>query len=1184
MLLTLLRHAARSVAIAVLAIATTAFGISSGNVSAAADPELQQGFIQPPAEARPWVYWFWLNGNITREGITADLEAMQRVGIGGVLIMEVDQGAPQGAVDFMSPRWRELFQHVAKEADRLGLEINMNNDAGWNGSGGPWIQPDQAMQEVTWSEIEITGPRAYQGELPQPEAVSGYYRDIVVQAFPSVGDDYLPDFETQAGSQTRGRRSTRSEGAGPPRAITGGSIVDLTAALDHGGRLSWQVPPGTWTVVRIGHTCTAVENAPAPASGRGLECDKLSPHGIEANFAGMMDQLVADCRAESSRSLVATHIDSWENGSQNWTSRMRDEFQQRRGYDMTVWLPVMTGRVVESVELSQRFLTDLRRTVSELVIDHYAARMQQLASEHGLRFTVEAYGSPCDYLPYAGRADEPMGEFWVGGGALETCRGMASAAHVYGKRIVGAEAFTAGNEERWKRHPATIKALGDQAFCEGINRFVFHRYALQPWADYRPGMTMGPWGTHYERTQTWWDHTPAWHTYLARCQYLLRQGLFVADICYLLPENSPQGFGRHPREGFDWDECSAEVVLSRMSVEDGKIVLPDGMSYRLLVLPETRSMTLSLLGKIKELVFKGATVLGPPPVRSPGLTNYPDCDTQVQRMAAELWGNVDGHSVRERRCGAGRIIWGMSPEEVLGQDQVPADFSCGERVRYIHRATPGIDLYFVANPHAHHLNTSASFRVSGRVPELWWPDSGRIERAAVFEQAAGVTTVALPLESSGSVFVVFREASRQIDPIVSCALGDERVADVSAGMPPPIRVHRATYGLPGDATRTRDVTAKVQQRADSGQRSFRVAEMATGDDPAQGTVKTLIVDYSAGNERLTTKARDPELIHLTGEAVNIVVTKAKYGILNDPQRTRDVREKIQRLADAGTSLFSVAWLAADDDPAFLVVKTLELEYIQDDRTVRVTAIDPESVDLSAPQPDIQPPGRLHFTAQGKRVLDALKAGRYQLRTAAGTTHTLNVPPLPQAMELAGPWQVHFDPHWGGPGDVSFAQLDDWAQRPEEGVRFYSGTAVYQHPFVVPPELRAASRMVLDLGQVAVMAEVTLNGQPLGLLWKPPFRVDVTEAIREGTNSLEVRVVNLWINRMVGDEQLPDDSQRNPDGTLKAWPKWVEEGQRSPTGRYTFTSWRLWKKDEPLEPSGLLGPVRLVPVTSVELPQ
>jgi len=244
---------------------------------------------------------------------------------------------------------------------------------------------------------------------------------------------------------------------------------------------------------------------------------------------------------------------------------MREEFQKRRGYDLSPFLPVFTSRVVESLEVSERFLRDLRQTVSELVVENYAARTRELAHANGLRFTVEAYGSPCDFIPYGGEADEPMGEFWSPSGAMATCKGMAGCAHVYGRRIVGAEAFTAGHQERWLEHPAAIKALGDRAFCEGINRFVVHRYALQPWPELRqPGMTMGPWGQHYERTQTWWEETPAWHRYLARCQFLLRQGLYAADLCYLQAETPPQGFGDHPRQGYDWDECAADVVLQRM--------------------------------------------------------------------------------------------------------------------------------------------------------------------------------------------------------------------------------------------------------------------------------------------------------------------------------------------------------------------------------------------------------------------------------------------------------------------------------------------------------------------------------------------------------------------------------------------------------------------------------------------
>ncbi len=402
---------------------------------AAADP-LEQGFGKPPPEARPWVYWFWLNGNISSNGITADLEAMQRVGIGGVLIMEVDQGAPVGPADFMGRSWRALFQHVVGEARRLGLEVNMNNDAGWNGSGGPWIKPEQSMQKLVCSETNVAGPMRLDGALRQPETVAGFYRDIAVVAFPTPGSYRIPAIGAKAMYEVGYAGGIPRETLPAEMVIDSKAMVTLTSKMDAAGRLVWDVPPGQWTVLRFGHTTTGVENAPAPKTGRGLECDKLSRVGIEANFAGMMDQLAADNRLKPGNvgpGLVATHIDSWENGSQNWTPRMREEFQKRRGYDLFPFLPVFTGRVVESLEVSERFLRDLRQTVSELVVENYAARTRELAHANGLRFTVEAYGSPCDFIPYGGQADEPMGEFWSPSGAMETCKGMAGCAHVYGK-------------------------------------------------------------------------------------------------------------------------------------------------------------------------------------------------------------------------------------------------------------------------------------------------------------------------------------------------------------------------------------------------------------------------------------------------------------------------------------------------------------------------------------------------------------------------------------------------------------------------------------------------------------------------------------------------------------------------------------------------------------------------------
>ncbi|SPE55394.1 putative Glycoside hydrolase (GH2) [Verrucomicrobia bacterium] len=1149
---------------------------------------LERGFEQPPPETRPWVYWFWLNGNITSNGITADLEAMQRVGIGGVLIMEVDQGIPVGPVDFMGKSWRALFQHVVAEARRLGLSVNMNNDAGWNGSGGPWIRPEQSMQKVVWSETNIAGGGRFEGTLAQPETVAGFYRDIAVMAVPTPGSYRIASIRAKALYETAYVGGIARDKLPAEMVIERNRIVTLTPKMDRAGRLAWDVPAGQWTILRFGHTSTGLENAPAPKTGRGLECDKLSREGIEANFTGMMEHLAADNRVKPGRSqlgLIATHIDSWENGAQNWTARMLEEFRKRRGYDLLTFLPVITGRVVDSLEVSERFLWDLRQTVSELVVENYAGRMRELAKANGLRFTVEAYGGPCDNLPYGGRADEPMGEFWSPSGAMETCKGMASCGHVYGKPIVGAESFTAGNQERWREYPASLKALGDHAFCEGINRFVFHRFALQPWPEERlPGMTMGPWGQHYERTETWWDQTPAWHDYLARCQFLLRQGRFVADICYLQSETPPQGFGDHPRRGYDWDECPAEVVLTRMTVKDHRLSLPDGLSYRVLVLPQTETMTPRLLRKIKQLAEDGATIIGAPPKYSPSLSGYPQCDEEVRTLAAQIWGTCDGAKVTERSLGQGSVVWRAEPEKVLLRAGVLPDFASDEPLGHIHRIVGDTDQYFVANPTPRRVATTASFRVTGRVPELWWPESGRRERARLYEPQAGLTSVALMLEPSGSVFVVFRAKLVKEEPVVSVSLDGKVLVSARPSPRPHVQVVKAIYGVPNDPPRTRDVREKVQALVDAGEDSFQVAHLADGDDPAPNMLKTLTVDYTIGTTVHSVKAQDPFVIHLTPETLNVKVEKARYGVLSDPLRTRDVRAKVQRLVDAGESSFTVARMAEGDDPAVLVVKTLELEYTRNGEHVSTQGTDPDTIDLKAPVFEQAPRVvELRNDATGHPHLLAFQPGLYHLVTSTSKQREYKVGSLPTPIEIGGPWQVHFSPDLGAPPSVAFESLVSWTARPETGVKYFSGAATYTKTFVLPREFLARGRRVfLDLGRVEVMAQLKLNGKDLGTLWKPPFRIEITGAARHGENNLEVRAVNLWPNRLIGDEQLPEDSDRNPDGSLRSWPGWLAEGKRSPAGRIAFTTWRLWKRTDALLESGLLGPVTVTSASEIDL--
>ena len=700
-----------------------------------------------------------------------------------------------------------------------------------------------------------------------------------------------------------------------------------------------------------------------------------------------------------------------------------------------------------------------------------------------MRLSIEAYGGPFADLPYAGRADEPMCEFWMEpfGMAMETCKEMSSAAHTYGKPIVGAEAFTSMDSEKWRQHPATIKALGDQAMCDGVNRFVFHRYAMQPWTNPNrvPGMMMGPWGLHYERSETWWEMSKPWHEYLARCHYMLRRGLFAADICYLQPENAPQNYRGHDRHGYDFDNISPEAVLTRMSVSNGRLALPDGMTYRVLALPDTTEMTPKLLGKIKELVNAGAKVVGKLPDKSPSLTGYPGCDEQVKKLADEI-----------RATGK---VEDKAPEQALEEMGVPPDFASDANLRYIHRTDAGTEIYFVANPRPSAINAVGTFRVKGKQPELWQPETGKTEMAAIYQEKGGRTNVTLSLGPSESVFVVFRKPAKGKDSILSLTLEGKPIG---------------------------------------------------------------------------------------GGTPSIKIIKATYGVLDDPQRTRDVRTKAQRIVDGGESTFQVARLAEGDDPAFGIVKTVIIEYTIDGKSYTATATDPELIDLTPGGSDA-PVAEVHGDSTGQLLLETRQAGRYEVKTTAGKTLTVAVTEIPAPKEITGPWQVSFDPKWGGPTSVTFAKLDDWSKRSEDGIKYYSGAATYRTTFKYNAP-GAKSTVLLDLGGVAVMAEVKLNGKSVGIVWKPPYRVDITDYVKRGDNALEVKVANLLINRMIGDEQLPEDSDRNGDGTLRAWPKWLEEGKPSPSGRFTFADWRLWRKGDPLQESGLLGPVKVYAVRQVKI--
>ena len=712
-----------------------------------------------------------MNGNVTRDGLTRDLEAMKRVGIGGVFIFDGGTYLPKGTMDYISPAWREMMKHAIKEADRLGLEVGMHNGPGWSSSGGPWITPDRSMQQMVWTETVVSGPQHLELPLIRPHVNEGFYRDAFVLAFPSPPGEgrSIEDWRYKANFAYRvGRQLTPPPETGSEMAIDPARVVDLTAQMDRQGQLTWDVPAGPWTILRIGHTSTGQRNVSASQAGEGLECDKMSREAAGFHFQNVVAKVIADAGALAGKSFTGVEIDSYEAGMQNWTASFPEEFRRRNGYDLRAYLPAMTGRMVGSAGISERFLFDVRRTQANLMAEYYYGQMAELCHSHGLKLYVEPYGQGVfDELQVGGIPDIPMTEFWerTPWTPNRVTKSVASAAHIYGKPVIAGESFT-GEEQtaRWLEYPYALKTLGDLMFSLGLNQMIFHRYAHQPHPSTVPGMTMGPWGFPFDRTNTWFDQSSAWLEYLARCQYLLRQGIYAADVLYFVGERPPnvaQFEMPVMPVGYYYDLVNAEVLLTRAKVRNGRIVMPDGASYRLLMLPDDlKAMTPELLRRLRDLVSEGMTLLGPKVEFSPTLRGYPASDAEVRRIAAELWGS-DAYTERGHAFGKGRVFSGQPLAKILSHGAVKPDFEFSSRnpdgsLSWLHRRLPEGDLYFVANRQRRSEDVVCTFRVAGRQPEFWHPETGEIRKPAIFATEDGRVRVPIHLGPAESVIVVFR--------------------------------------------------------------------------------------------------------------------------------------------------------------------------------------------------------------------------------------------------------------------------------------------------------------------------------------------------------------------------------------------------------------------------------------------
>nr|WP_319509528.1 glycosyl hydrolase [uncultured Draconibacterium sp.] len=849
----------------------------------------EEEFKNPSAEYKPRTWFHAMSGNMSKAGLTKDLEAIEKVGIGGILLFNVTQGIPNGPIKYNSPEHHEMLTHAAAECERLGLSFGVHNCDGWSSSGGPWITPEQSMKMVVWSETIASGGDV-NIQLLQPTTRKGYYEDIAVLAYPSLKTEIAdfenppkitasdPNFDIKIASDNRWDETTRIEQSddnnpwiqfeydkpheirsvfmvfnreggeavlqvsedgrnfesvrelykvrtgktedaindsfdalkskyfriqlnksmsfkevrllstrclhnvlgrtsmartedhemtpiGSPEAemiIDKSKLINLTEKMNSKGKLQASLPEGSWTIMRFGYTTTDAFNHPASDEGRGLECDKFSREAFKFHYDAFSKKVIENTKDVAPNAMQYIEIDSYEMGGQNWTQNYDTIFRNKKGYDIISFLPLFTGRFIESAESSDKVLWDIRDINCQLMDENYFGYFAELCHKDGIKSYIEPYGfGPLNDLDVGKRADINMGEFWMNR-EMTMVQSAVSASHIYGKNVISAESFTSTPQINWKGNPAMAKISGDLAWTHGINEFMFHRFAHQANTHVKPGMTMHRWGFHFDRTQTWWANAGAdWFKYMARGQYMLRQGVPVSDLLVFIGDGSPNSvflrkdFEPEIPSGTNFDCVNTDVLVNRIQLKNNKLVLPEGTAYKALVLRNCETLTMETLQRIQEISKAGIPIVGPKPQLLAGYSNSEQNKNAFIELANKIWSGE-------------KVYTDYNWSKMMNAENIDSDFNVFNRddISFIHRSLQGEDIYFFFNPDSVLQQFECSFRVEGKIPELWDPMTGETHKTAQFKNENGKTKVWINLDAEESVFVVFRESSDGV-PTVS---------------------------------------------------------------------------------------------------------------------------------------------------------------------------------------------------------------------------------------------------------------------------------------------------------------------------------------------------------------------------------------------------------------------------------
>ncbi|WP_347840577.1 glycosyl hydrolase [uncultured Draconibacterium sp.] len=939
---------------------------------------IKANFQNPDNSSGVNCWWWWLNGNVNKAAITKDLEAMKARNFQGAMVFDAGGHNQRGNADipngplFGSDEWNELFVFALDEAKRLGLEIGFNIQSGWN-LGGPRVTPECAAKQITFSDTKVEGGNKINIQLELPNTRDDFYKDVAVLAIPlneaqktETGITHLDlklGFHELGASAPDTRFLLTNNGenknlyGNETHIVKKEQVVNLTAQMDEHGKLNWDAPEGQWSILRIGYTCTNAHVSTSSGDWQGRVLDYMSTEAFDFYWNDVVAPIFEAAGEHVGNTLKYMETDSWECGGMNWTDNFAEEFSNYRGYDLLKYLPIAAGYVVDDIQTSNDFLADFRKTLADLVAYNHYARFQEYAHKHNMGIQPESAGphaGPMDGIKNYGFNDIVMSEFWSPSPHRPRpenrffLKQASSAAHIYGKKIVGAESFTTigphWNDELWHDQKSSF----DHEICAGLNRMYFHTFTCSPPEMGLPGQEYFA-GTHVNPQVTWWEQSGAFIDYMHRVQSVVQEGKFVADVLYYYGDHVPNVFpfkhsdpaGAMP--GFDYD-VTDETIFLQLEIEDGKIVVPGGVEYRVLVLPDHKVLSLVVLEKVETLLTQGATIIGSKPERAVSLVGGNEAKIKFSELADKIWGKAESGS-GEKDYGLGKIAWGTRARDYLQSKGVSTDFDVlGNDSKtdfdYIHYTLGNKDIYFVSNQTVEQQEIDCQFRISGKQPELWDALNGKIKEASAFVQKEGHTILPLTFEPYGSIMVVF----------------DKEISENT-----------------------------------------------------QGTTDRNYADFET-------------LVEVTGE-----------------------------------------------------------------------------------------------------------------------------------------WTVRFDTTWGGPGTTTFSELLDWKEHSDEGIKYYSGTAIYEKNIDVDFKPREDKKYYLQLGTVkdVGIAEVKINGIDKGIVWTAPFRVEISDELKQGQNSLEIKVVNSWYNRVAGDQTFPDKKQ------------------------YTSTNIRLKydfrgrpTNNIPLESAGLLGPVSI----------